>query len=453
MASYTRKAAAADVYRQAFGANLTSQGRGYYVTMELLAIVWGTSNLPDGSVLPPYVGEDSLLYTQRSHDFARRIMAGGDDAVRPEDLPFLRGQETEMVLRALFESLRVPIPGRRSLPDWGGQHLYPYIGELIHYDAVKRGRGRSSKANIERYTYRGAGGFVHKVLRTDPDADRLEQNRRGLARLVSDAGGPLGTLALACAGHDSAIPKEAFADKLEPETSAKASPWIELIRTGLANIVGRSEVSRAKQVEMLMHWLPYCVARYQLDVAARVLGAVPPALPVSLLQRPTPIRKLARQELDRARTTLERALALSSRVLAQGSEPERRKVLEGLATRSAWSRPSVAFFTQTMSATGALNAHTGSRHFTLKLPLLEALVCATLAPGQEIEFGEFCETVLLLGLNLVVDRRSAMSIEMISSVDSADFAQNSDQLASDLSSLGLLSEYSDATRMVHGEVA
>jgi hypothetical protein len=447
--NYTYKAAGAEVSKEAFGVLLTSQGRGYYVTLELLAIVWGTART-DSSVLPTFSDDDKkLVYARRSHDFARRLMANDD--VDKRDLDFLRGDATRGILAELLGSLRVPIPNRRSMPAWGLQHLYPYVGELIHYDAVQR-RSRENPASIERYTYRGGGGLIHKILRTDPDPERLEHNRIGLARLVANAGGPLGQLALACSSHDRAK-ESVFEDEIEPATTALPSEWVEHIRTGTRNITSRPTTTRSKQVEMLMNWLPYCLARYQLDLAAHICGTESPVLPIAQLQRPTPIRRLARQELDRSRSLIEKALMTTSQDLAEKTAVgSRRDVLLRLATNRSWREPSLSFFTQTLATCGALNAHTGSRYMTAKLPLLEALVCAALRPGESEEFENFCFETLFRRFGLVFDKRSAAEAGLIEAVDAGDFADNAAQLSFDLSGLGLLSEFSDATRMLHGEV-
>ena len=444
--AYTNKAAGADVSRHAFGVNLTSQGRGYYVTLELLAIAWGTAR-SSSTVLPTFTaGDEQLTYVRRSHDFARRLMA--DDHFELADQAFLRGDDTKRVLGELLSSLRVPIPNRRSLPAWGLQHLYPYVGELIHYDAVQR----HSRVSVERYTYRGGGGLVHKILRTDHDVERLSQNRAGLARLVADAGGPLGQLALACASHDREDLSE-FKDEIEPATTAHESVWVEHLRTGTRNITSRPETTRSKQVEMLMHWLPYCLARYQLDIAAQICGVPAPLLPIAQLQRPSPIRRLARQELDRSRSLIDRALMVRSVQLAENTTDDRRReVLFGLSQNRSWKEPTMSFYTQTLATCGALNAHTGSRYLTTKLPLLEAIVCAALRPGESQEFEAFCYDNLFAKFGLVFDKRSAGEAGLIEAVDAGDFGDNAAQLAFDLNGLGLLSEFSDATRMTHGEV-
>ncbi len=73
------------------------------------------------------------------------------------------------------------------------------------------------------YHYRGGGGLAHMILRSDPDSERLEQNRAGLAALVADSEGPLGKLANACATHDLADPKD-FPDTREAAARGLREP-------------------------------------------------------------------------------------------------------------------------------------------------------------------------------------------------------------------------------------
>ena len=447
----TEMPGADDVYREAFGVLLVQQGRGFYVTLELMAILWGTKQM-GSQILPPFSkdlkDDRRLTYRQRSHDFARRLMADGSKDLSEEERQFLVGDSTVEILRELLSSLMVPIPNRQKLTTWKGLHFYPYVGELIHYDAVQRG-GRNI---MERYTYRGGGALIHKILRTDPDQRRLEDNREGLGGLIADAEGPLGQLALACAGHD-AIPQRNFPDGIEPETEPRESIWVEHIRKGTRNITTRANTTRAKKVEMLMHWLPYCLARYQLDVAARVVGTRSPELPIALLQYPNPIRGLARKEMVRSRSLVDQALAttLNEMTLNEANQ-DRRDRFKELQAKKGWKNTATVFFSQTMASCGALNAHVGSYYLTIKMPLLEAIVCSALEPDESVEFEVFCHEVLFEKFRLVIDRKSAASSGLLNEVDATFFSKNSEKLANDLSDLGMLSAYSDATRMIHGEV-
>jgi len=444
----SNKDAAAVVCRRAFGSMMTQQGRGYYVTLELLAIVWGTNDF-DGTVLPTC--EKTALYNRRSHDFARRLMAADPEFIRKEDLAHLSGKGAPAILEALLASLRVPIPGRRKPPDWPSLHLYPYVGELIHYDATVRPPNKTPK--IERYLYRGAGGLAHKLLRCDPDQERLEANRVGLRRLVSNDGGSLGKLAEACASHDLAQrTTDPFEDKKEQECDLEDTDWVDHLRNGVRNIMGRKLV-RAKQIELLMTWVPYAIARHQLDRASAILGQRPRDLPVSLSLQNSPVRQAARRELSHAQGLVDQALQVQANLEAQATDdPDEETTYSSLREQSSRRKPMVTFFTQTMATVGALNALTGSRYLTLQMQLIEAIVCAGLSPGEVVKFDDFCHEILWGQFRIVADPRSASRTGMTTRIDAADLTNNAEQLASDLGSLGLLTEYSDATRMVHGEV-
>lgn len=433
----------AKICRDAFGAVLTAQGRGYYVTLELLAIVWGTICYK-GSAFSSQTSEP-IGYTRRSHDFARRCMAG--DPLRDNEKGFIRGDETRGILQALLESLRVPIPGRRVMPGWLGQHLYPYLGELIHYDAAPRGQSVS----IERYTYRGGGGLAHRIIRTDPNNARLEANRRNFADLVKDGGGALGDLARACSAHDIGRDKQnPFPDEMEHEAKVYETVWVEHLRQGIFNIASRNIV-RAKKIELLMVWVPYCIARHQLNRATEILQLPPMFFPAALTVKNGPVRQLARSHLNQARKYVEEALRVTALNSSTDGETHSEADVQRGANSRAWRAPFLSFFTQTLATVGALNAQVGTRYLTMQLPLIEALVCASLEPNQEIKFEDFCQRTLS-SYQIVAAAGGHSGAGLLARVNAADLAENQEQLAQDLEALGLLTSYSDATRMVHGEV-
>lgn len=440
------------VVKRAFGASLYEQGRGFYVTLELLAIAWGTHAL-NGEVLPDVAG--TLRMHRRSHDFGRRLASALDPGFTSEDRSHLSGKDTEPTLRRLLGSLRVPVPGRRSEGSWQGTHLYPYTGALVHYDAVFRPKSKPKSPNdqygIERYLYRGAGGFAHKLLRTDQDKGRLAVTRRGLTSLISDTESSLARLALALTEHDAAKVDEDFDDELEAEaTDVGGTAWPELLRKGVHNVLGRTNVPRARQVEALMHWVPYCVARYQHARALVILGNSSPdnsSFPVDCRSGASSIRDASRSAVDVARGAIFNALANTIDPSAPGES-------ELLGQRSQkWRDHCRGFFTGTLGSVGALNAMSGKRHLCLRADLLEAIVLATLKPGEEITFESFCEGVLFDELALVVDERSAQRSESLLRINRAEFRENGEELARLLKDLGLLREYSDATRMVTGEAS
>jgi hypothetical protein len=430
------------VVQSLFGATLAEQGRGFYITLELLALLKGTQT-SSGEILP--VQKDPLRIERRAHDFARRLMAE-PCALADSEREALGSKEFE-TLRALALGLRVPVPGRRKRPKWQGEHLFPYVGELIHYDAAVRRKRRNDddptdfRVSIERYTYRGAGGLVHKILRIDTDHDRLERNRRGLANLIEDSNGPLGRLFDAMMAHDLGSEDSPFEDDLEANTKVYETEWTEQLRNGVCRLVERKRPT-AKIIESLMYWVPFCVARHQLQLACNETGDESIPIPIAMGES-RGIRRVSREVHDDCRNAIVRALNKRAAAEHPGLLKDRKTM--------KWRDTSRNFFSATLGTVGALNAMQGRRHFTMKPQLLEAVVLACL-DRPEISFEQFCRTTLFRELNVVVDRLSASECDRLSDMNLSDFEENAQRMASALASLGHLHQYSDMTKMVRVEV-
>jgi hypothetical protein len=110
-----------------------------------------------------------------------------------------------------------------------------------------------------------------------------------------------------------------------------------------------------------------------------------------------------------------------------------------------------AFFTETLAAVGALNATVGRRHFTFKAAMLEAVVAATTNPGSETEFADYCAQ-LYSGLGLVIGSTEARAAGFTEDIDGESFDINLIGFRQRLEASGLLTRYSDATDLVHGEI-
>ena len=84
--------------------------------------------------------------------------------------------------------------------------------------------------------------------------------------------------------------------------------------------------------------------------------------------------------------------------------------------------------------------------------MLEALVAAMIDPGREVEFHQFCGT---LGerahrwLPTSVPRGNVLGLTV--DIDEGVFEANAIAFRSRLAAAGLLTHYSDATSLVHGE--
>jgi len=204
-----------------------------------------------------------------------------------------------------------------------------------------------------------------------------------------------------------------------------------------------------------MHWVPYCLARHQLHLARRALGESDAVILLDATRDANPLRRLSQESLEKFRWNIARALT------ERAAEHQRAAVEEGDVERAErWAKfaqPNAnitksprAFFSETLAAVGALNSTNGRRHFTFKPPMLEALVAALLEPGEEVEFYRFCQR-LHVELGLVVDDRTARTAGLTTDIDAGVFALNAEAFKARLASAGLLTHYSDATSIIHGE--
>lgn len=439
----------ADLVKDVFGVNLQEQGRGFYVSLELLAIARGVLSRSPLELLAPNDGP--ISYERLSHDLARRIAVG--NIVPPDELALaVQGPGTLETLEALLASLLVEIPGRRKAPRWFAAHFYPFVGELVHYDAAER-RGKPA---IERYVFRDGGGWAYYTLRTDPDATRRRATRDAIETLVGDSRTSLGRVASALHAHDFASAQPLTdGSEGETETFESLSPWPELLRRGIHSIVTRTDVPSTKRIEGLMHWTPYCLARHELHLARRYLGLDREAILIDATRDANPVRRRSQEQLDEFRSQIASCLtaraeqkyeaAIAREDIAEGERWEKYTHANANFTRSPR-----AFFSESLAAVGALNSTVGRRHFTFKAPLLEALVSALVPPGRDEEFFVFC-TRLHDELGLVLDDRTANATGLTTSIDAGVFAVNAEAFKARLRATGLLTHYSDATSLVHGD--
>ena len=446
-----------EIVEKLFGVNLEQQGRGFYIGLEMLAVARGVLEVDRDLVLDS--GEGNLRYVRTSHDFARRIAANAE--IDPSALKrAIDGDETLATVKALTSSLVIDIPGRRKTSSWYNSHFYPFVGQLVHYDATERhqkGSPRGSKQpKIERYVYRDGGSWAYRALRTDQNRDRRETNRNGLVELLRDSDSPLAEIARALQSHDYAV-KEQYEDRSEPNIAVceEKSPWPGHLRQGVSSIVSRTSVPRAKRIESLMHWVPYCLGRHQLHLARRSLGKPTETVYTDFLNGPTPLRRMSQNALDEHRmdivnALIEKATELHNNAQRISDSASAERYAKHMSREAKGTVSARAFYSETLAAVGALNATTGRRHFTLKPAMLEALVAAALQPGEEMEYHAFCARTYET-FSLLIDERTAGRNDLTFDIDSSVFSRNSAAFHSQLSATGLLTQYSDATSIVHGE--
>ena len=113
------------------------------------------------------------------HNFARKLahpkeLDEGREADRQKLKEALHGNEAREVLGVLFASLQIQPPNVKNTtdPGWTRKPFFPFTRSLIHWDIKK------SNETIERVWMRGGGSLLHKILRKDPDSERLAKIRR-----------------------------------------------------------------------------------------------------------------------------------------------------------------------------------------------------------------------------------------------------------------------------------
>lgn len=450
-----------DLVQKTFGGALYQQGRGFYPALEFLAIVRGELLLERAEhrlglstirVLPQI---EPAVYLRPSHDYARRLLATEGDS-HPS---VFAGPATREAIKSLLRGMEASVPGRRRTPDkWQLRHFFPYPPEAIHYDAVERRK----TVSVERYQFRGAGGLAHKILRTDPDAKRLAEIRASFRKLVGDSGTAVGKLLNVLAKNDAApcvaasdyasqdeLGEAVFRDDVEEKSlqtfqkSASDSEhddptrWMHLLRSGVHRILIRPSLSDFERIDGLMHWIPWCIAQHQLAMARRRVGIDESAPIVFDAGRSTsPVRAVARKHLGEATATIKESL------LSAASKMELQDLCKG--NPSWWSGPRT-FYTTTLYAVGAMNAHTGHRHYELRPQFLQATVHALVDEPLPLE--QFTGEILGEQLRIVCDRESASRVAF-SEIDGRHLHTNGEDLASRLDEVGLLRAFSDSTRMV-----
>jgi hypothetical protein len=165
-----------------------------------------------------------------------------------------------------------------------------------------------------------------------------------------------------------------------------------------------------------------------------------------------PIRKRSQETLAEFRWNIVSALiAVAKRRAGESDDPGADSWVRYTNSNPAFTASPRAFFTETLAAVGALNATTGRRHFTFKAAMLEAVVSATTIPGSEIEFEDYCAQLYGV-LGLVIGSTEARAAGLTDDIDGESFDINLIGFRQRLEASGLLTRYSDATDLVHGEI-
>lgn len=410
-----------DVSRELFGGVLDFDSAGHYPGLELLNFIFcgdSSDRLPSS---------DTVQITRRSHDFGRKLVWDStfkDDARRHTVL--LGDTSAEDTLRELLRCLQLEIPNGAKEPNWSRAHFFPYTPSLIHWDA----RDRSNSIRLERLYLRGGGALAFKILRSDPDAVRLNRITEGFDRLYSaTADSPLEMLA-GFINEQSKSDPEPVRDEIEKATRTNIDEFEDVYREGVLNILEQLEATSVSKIRAVMGWT---------------------ALWLVLMQN-----RRTRQKLELHESPIICDCGAGSPQLRRASQRCLQDVLANIlgAIDSVSVLPKAqrnkirSFFWATAAANGFLNSWRGRKHFTLSVDALEMIVLATIPAGSELPFERFVTEILFERLGIAVGRGAAEGSGLINSIDASIFEENEAQLALQMIAAGLVTQYSDATRMV-----
>jgi hypothetical protein len=416
-----------DVTKVLFGGVFDVDGSGHYPGLELINLV-------------VCCAEGTLPTTERvhihrvAHDFARQLLA--DKLVSLDrKKEALVDEHTAHVVKHLLRCLELEVPNTVKAKGWERTHFFPYTRSLVHWDS-RPGRRGQAEAQLERRYLRGAGAYAFSVLRRDSDEARLQAMRDGFEALYpKHKNSPLEQLAatLKAKGTVDAPDAPSF-DQIERESKLFDDEWEELFRHGMRNILSHRGLPIVQRVRSVMSWTSIWLVLMESARAASHFPPLQPALIVDCAGTHPQLRRAAQKCLKDVVGLVEQASRQIGAVLGSLSDQQLGKIR--------------AFYGNTAAAGGLLNAWKGRRHFTLRLPALEALVLAAVPEGEEMEYDRFLADWLYDRCRIVAGRTAATKAGLLFEFDGTIFEENERRLADQMNAAGLLRVFSDATRMV-----
>ncbi|NKW91940.1 hypothetical protein HGD87_05305 [Rhodobacteraceae bacterium R_SAG9] len=416
-----------EVSRELFGGVLDFDAAGHYPGLELLNFIYcgeGEDPLPTG---------DEIKISRRSHDFGRRLVWDGafkDDPRRHDVL--LDDNSAEETLRELLRCLQLEIPNGTKEPKWSRAHFFPYTPSLIHWDA----RERYGNIRLERLYLRGGGALAFKILRSDPDRERLERIRQGFRQLyAATTESPLEVLA-DFIREQSKSDSAPATDEIERATRSNIDEFEDVYRNGILNILEQNDATSVAKIRAVMGWTALWLVLMQNRRARTSLKLDATPIICDCGAGSPQLRRVSQRCLQEVLTSIVNAVITAEPDIANA---QRNKIR--------------SFFWATAAANGFLNAWRGRKHFTLSVDALEMIVLATIPSGSEMPFERFATEILYEILGIAVGRGAAEASGLVNSIDASIFEENEAQLAMQMIAAGLVTQYSDATRMVTPKTA
>ena len=432
-----------DFSHELFGGVLVYDGAGFYPGLELLNLMF--LNTSD-SYLPE---TEEISFNRRSMEFARKLVWDEGFSTHPERENILFDDLTQNTLAKLLECLQMDIPNLSGPPSWHRAHFFPFTKNLIHYDARKKKNSKDEdhQVEVEGKYMRGAGALAFKILRFDSNLERKQETQNYLGSLFDGTeGGPLDLLAEAFQSVSKPNSKP-FTDKIEKEKSTVRNDDLEdLLRDGFKNVISHTELSPVTRVKALINWVAIWLLILQAQRAISYCkggSGGTEFFVMDIANKNTQLRRASRGSFDNALKAIDQALdkcvdfynAQKCETNEFYLDKKRRNNIRG-------------FFSSTAAILGVINASKGRRHFTLKVDALETLVLASIPQGEQLPFDTFLNEWLGKRCKFLIGKNMAESNNLLSRFDGAIFQDNENKLAEHLLAAGLLTQFSDATRMV-----
>lgn len=417
---------APDVTKELFGGVFDVDGSGHYPGLELINLVVCCAE----GTLP----QSEYVHVHRAaHDFARQLIT---DSLSPaRKAAVLLDEHTAQAMAHLLRCLELEVPNVVKSKGWERTHFFPYTRSLVHWDA-RKGRQASVDVQLERRYLRGAGAYAFAVLRKDGDLQRLNATRRGFEALYPrDRNSPLEMLMATLRSKGKTDPPDLPSrDQIEAASRVRNDAWEELFRDGMRNIVSHEGLPAVQRVRAVMNWTSIWLVLTEAARALDIRSAGAMALVVDCAGTHPQLRRAAQRCLKDLIGVIEQVSREEGARQGQLSGQQLGKIR--------------GFFGNTAAAGGLLNAWKGRRHFTFKLPAIEALVLASVPAGAELEYDDFLTGWLFERCRIVAGREAAGRAGMLMAFDGTIFEENEKRLAEQMLSAGMLRVFSDATRMV-----
>lgn len=445
---------ATDLSTQLWGGILQSDNRGFYTSLEFFALV---SGLTEEGLHHPERWDNlaNLEFKIPGHILARRFAFDPDEAPNKQIAEHIDEDIVE-VIRAIIRELKVVIPGvGKAGQSWAGSHFVPYGANLTHWDA----RIKSNRARIERIYFRGAGTLAMAIILKDKNRDRAAESMsilRELLRREHFTGHLLGLL------HDLEAPQYdivqfssamkgdspqlvSLDSRLLEQATVRHDRWDVLLQECIHNILTNSKAPGVVRLDAIYHMIPLVMSLMQLGRSSAYLaqeelsfGAQVNPYPIVIDCSPPDTKtNEVRQAAHRSFSSAQQVIIESFSRLAKD---------EGVTLTPSKIKQFRSYFTRGAPAIGLLNAATGIRRFVIGPGLLESLVLS--AGSREVTLEFFVEHWLHEKFGMIINAATAQRHKLDQQADLSIFDDNARHLSDTLDKLGLLQNYSDATRMV-----